>query len=481
VVGAGPTGLMLGAELALGGVDVAVLERRGDRSLAGTRAGGLSARTLEVLAQRGIADRFVACGQPHPVVHVHPVPLSIADFPTRFPFTLSLRQEETERLLDEWVATLPVALLRGVEATRVAQDAEGVDVGLSDGRSLRARYVVGCDGGRSLVRGAAGIAFPGWDASTSWILAEASMTGAPPFGFREDALGQHGIGRVDDAGRVRIVLTERDTRATGEPTPEEVRAALAGIYGSDFGFHAPTWLSRFTDMARQAEAYRAGRLLLAGDAAHVHAPVGGQGLNLGVQDAVNLGWKLAQVVRGISPEALLDTYHAERHPVAARVLRDTMAQVALRRTDDRSKALAELVTEMLSSDEARRAWAGRLSGLSLHHAIGDGHPLVGRRLPDLDLGAGDGTIRAFELLFPARPLLIRLGGGHRHDMTPWADRVRVVEATYAGTWLLPVIGEVPAPESLLVRPDGMVAWAGDRAEAGLEAALERWFAQPPHG
>src|SRR5690606_7777290 len=240
------------------------------------------------------------------------------------------------------------------------QDDDGVDVALSTGERVRAQYLVGCDGGRSVVRKAAGIDFPGSDPTMSWLIAEVDVTDEPKWGFHRDALGIHAIGKADD-GRARIVLTERELRLDPKPGLRDVKDALVAVYGTDFGAHSPGWISRFTDMTRQAAAYRSGRVLLAGDAAHVHPPMGGQGLNIGVQDAVNLGWKLAQVVAGTSPESLLDTYHAERHPVAARVLRDTMAQVALRRTDDRSAALADTVAELLAMDEPRRRFGARMS------------------------------------------------------------------------------------------------------------------------
>ena len=313
IAGGGPTGLMLAGELALAGVDVAIVERRASQDLTGSRAGGLHARTIEVLDQRGIADRFLSQGQTHQVVHFH-IPLDISDFPTRHNYVLGLWQNHIERILAEWVGELAVTIYRGREVTGFAQDDTGVDVALSDGQSLRAEYLVGCDGGRSLIRKAAGIEFPGWDPTTSWLIAEAETAEEPKWGFHQDALGIHGIGKVENGGSARIVLTEQPLRLDSEPTLRDVSEALVAVYGTDYGIHSPTWISRFTDMTRQAAAYRDRRVLLAGDAAHVHPPVGGQGLNIGVQDAVNLGWKLAQVVKRTSPESLLDTYHAERHP-----------------------------------------------------------------------------------------------------------------------------------------------------------------------
>ena len=273
------------------------------------------------------------------------------------------------------------------------------------------------------------------------------------------------------------MVTEAQVRST-EPTLRDLSEALIGVYGKDFGIHSPIWISRFTDMTRQAASYRKGRVLLAGDAAHVHSPVGGQGLNTGVQDALNLGWKLAQVVKRTSPESLLDTYHAERHPVAARVLRNTMAQVALLRTDDRTNALRDAVTEILSLDEPRRRLAADMSGLGIHYDLGEGHPLLGRRMPDLDVATPDGQRRAFALLHEARPLFLSLGKpGKLCDdaITPWRDRIQIVDAAYDGPWELPAIGVVTAPSAVLVRPDGYVAWVGDGTQSGLVDALTTWF------
>ena len=477
IAGGGPTGLMLARELALAGVDVAIVEQRASQDLTGSRAGGLHSRTIEVLDQRGIADRFLSQGQVYPVVHFH-IPLDISDFPTRHNYVLGLWQNHIERILAEWVGELAVTIYRGREVTGFAQDDTGVGVALSDGQSLRAEYLVGCDGGRSLIRKAAGIEFSGWDPTTSWLIAEVEMAEEPAWGFRQDALGIHAIGRRENGASVGVVLTEQQLRLDSEPTLRDVSEALITVYGTDYGIHSPTWISRFTDMTRQAVAYRDRRVLLAGDAAHVHPPVGGQGLNIGVQDAVNLGWKLAQVVKRISPESLLDTYHTERHPVAARVLHNTMAQVALRRPDDRTKALGEIVSELLGMDEPRRRLAGMMSGLDVHYDVGEGHPLLGRRMPDLDMVTADGPVRVFSLLHDARPVLLNLGEPGGVDITPWADRVRSIDAKYEGSWELPVIGVVPGPTALLIRPDGYVAWVGDLTQLKLADALTTWFGPP---
>jgi len=486
IAGGGPTGLMLAGELALAGVDVVVVERRASRELAGSRAGGLHARTLEVLDQRGIVDRFLAQGQVAQVAGFAGVVLDLSGFPTRHPYGLGLWQNHIERILADWIDELGVNIHRGCEVVGLVQDEAGVEVALSDGTGLRAQYLVGCDGGRSRVRKAAGIDFPGWDATTSHLIAEVEMAQTPPLGIHRSGFGIHSFGRVEyeirngeviygDTGPVRVMLTEAQVGAAGEPTLEDLRAALIAVCGTDYGVHSPTWISRFTDATRQAATYRERRVLLAGDAAHVHAPDGGQGLQLGVQDAVNLGWKLAQVVKGISPDSLLDSYHAERHPVAARVLRTTMASIALRRGDERTTALRETVAELLGAEESRQRFAAMLSGLGIHYELGDGHPLLGRRMPDLDLVVADEAVRVYALLREARPVLLDFGAPGAVDIGAWADRVRVVEAGYDGAWELPALGAVTAPAAVLIRPDGYVAWVGDGSDAGLSTALSEWF------
>ena len=478
IAGGGPTGLMLAGELALAGVDVAIVERRASHDLAGSRAGGLHSRTIEVLDQRGIADRFLSQGQVAQVAGFSMIPLDISDFPTRHPYGLGLWQNHIERILAGWVGELAVPVYRGREVTGFAQDGTGVDVQLSDGQPLRAEYLVGCDGGRSLIRKAAGIEFRGWDPTTSSLVAEVEMAEEPELGIRRDDRGIHSLGRLEDGERVRVVVREQYAGQAGEPTLRDLSEALITVWGTDYGLHNATWISRFTDMTRQAASYRDRQVLLAGDAAHVHSPVGGQGLNTGVQDAVNLGWKLAQVVNQTSPESLLDTYQAERHPVAARILHTTLAQTALTRSDARTDALRDTMSELLSMDEPRKRFAAMMSGLDIHYDLGEGHPLLGRRMPDLDLVTASGPLRVFTLLHDARPVLLNLGEPGGSDITPWAERVQLIDAEYAGTWELPVLGAVPAPAAVLIRPDGYVAWAGDPARQGLPDALATWFGPP---
>ena len=482
IAGGGPTGLMLAGELALARVDVAIVEQRASQDLAGLRAGGLHSRTLEILDQRGIADRFVSQGQMAQVVAFAGTRLDISDFPTRYPYVLGLWQNHIERILAGWVAELAVPVYRGREATGFTQDDNGVDVELSDGQSLRAGYLVGCDGGRSLIRKAAGIGFPGWDPTTSSLLAEVEMTEQPEWGIHRNAFGVHSFGKAKyeirdgeivymDGGPVAVMVTEQHAGLKTEPTLRELSEALIAACGRDYGVHSPTWISRFTDMTRQAASYRQKRVLLAGDAAHVHAPDGGQGLQTGVQDAVNLGWKLAQVVNGRSQEPLLDPSHAERHPVAARVLRNTMASVALRRADERTKAVRDTMSELLGMDEPRKRFAAMISGLDIRYDLGEGHPLLGRRMPDLDLVTSNGPLRVFTLLRDARPVLLNFGEPGCFDIAPWAGWVQLLDVGYRGVWELPALGAVPAPTAVLIRPDGYVAWVGDLTQAGLADVL----------
>jgi 3-(3-hydroxy-phenyl)propionate hydroxylase len=480
IAGGGPTGLMLAAELALAGIDVAIVERRGSQDLPGTRAGGLHSRTIELLDQRGIAERFLSQGKVMQVAGFAMIRLDISDFPTRHNYGVALGQEGIERLLAAWVSDLSVPIYRGLEVTGFVQDDSGVDVELAGARSLRAEYLVGCDGGRSLIRKTAGIGFPGWEPSISYLIAEVAMSEEPAWGMRSDERGVNGLGKLGDGKRVRVVLNEPHVRKADSPTQGDLREALIAVYGTDFGVHDVTWLSRFTDAARQAASYRERRVLLAGDSAHVHGPTGGQGLNIGVQDAVNLGWKLAQVVRGVAPDSLLDTYHAERHPVGARVLKLTLAQTALMRGDERTKALHENMSELLSMDEPRKRYAAMMSGLDIRYDLGEGHPLLGRRMPDLDLATESGSRRVFTLLHDGRPLFLNLAPSGVFDIEPWADRVKRVDARYVGVWELPVVGAVTAPSAVLIRPDGHVAWVGSGTDQGLDEALTTWFG-PPKG
>ena len=472
VVGSGPTGMMLAGELRLAGVDVVVLERRESQSLVGARGGGFHARTIELLDQRGIADRFLADGKTMNAVTFGGTMLELDGLPTRHPYTLALFQNHIERLLLRWVEELGVSIRRGAEVSGVAPDDEGVDIHLASGESLRARYVVGADGGRSVVRREAGIEFVGPDATRSSLIAEVEVTEELPQAGKIDERGVHGLHPMGD-GTVRVVVTEAELGPTTEPTLEELRRGLIEVFGTDFGVHSPTWLSRFTDATRQAATYRKGRVLLAGDAAHVHSPTGGLGIGLGVQDAVNLGWKLGQVVRGVSGQELLDTYHTERHPAGARALKYTMAQSLFQKADPRQEALRDLLDEVLSRDGAGAPITALITGLDVAYDLGTGHPLLGRRVPDLGIVTADGPGRVFELLHQARPVLLEFGGPGL-DAGAWSDRVQHVSATYDRAWELPVVGEVAAPTAVLVRPDGHAAWVGQNSAEGLTEALTTW-------
>jgi 2-polyprenyl-6-methoxyphenol hydroxylase-like FAD-dependent oxidoreductase len=474
---------MLAAELALAGVDVVIVERRTSQVVDGSRAGGLHARTIEVLDQRGVADRFLEAGYVAQAVGYAGIRLDIGDFPTRHNYVLGLWQSHFEPILADWVIDeLGGPIRRGSEVLGFAQDDTGVDVELSGDASIRAAYLVGCDGGHSLIRKAAGIDFLGSDPSASWMIAQVEMDEEPEVGVRPEGGGIGPVNREEGGGPFGVVLKERHLEHTSEPTLQDLREALIDAYGRDYGANSPSWISRFTDMTRQAATYREGRVVLAGDAAHVHPPQGGQGLNIGVQDAVNLGWKLAQVVNETSTDSLLDTYHAERHPVGARVIRSTLAQVALGSPGDRHQALRDTMAELLGMDEPRRRIAGMLSGLDVHYDLGEGHPLLGRRMPDLNVLTAEGPTRVFTLLHDARPVLLNLGEPGGFDISPWGDRVRLVDAGHDGVWELPVIGEVPAPPAVVIRPDGYVAWAGDLTDPGLPEALANWFgaADPAH-
>lgn len=476
IAGAGPTGMMLAAELTLAGIEVGVIERRPTAEFNRSGALGLHARTIEAFDQRGIADRFLAEGTIAQVAGFGHTRLDISDFPTRHNYGLALLQKHIERIIAGWIEELGVPVYRGREIVGFSEDADSIELTLADVEPARGQYVVGCDGGRSFVRKAAGIGFVGSDPTISHLIAEVEFTEEPPrWGMFNDVLGTHALSMLEGETARRVMVTERSLDRTSDPTLADLSEAMIAVWGTDFGAHNPTWISRFNDAARQAESYRKGRVLLAGDAAHIHYPAGGQGLNTGVQDAVNLGWKLAQVVKGISPETLLDTYDEERHPVAARVLRYTLASVALGRTDDRSKALNSVVAELLGVDGVRKLVAGMMSELDIIYELGGAHPLVGRRMPDLDITTAGGATRVFELMRSAQPLLLNFGAAGTIDLAGWSNRVRRVGATYDGAWELPVIGAVEAPSAVLVRPDGHVAWVGLGTDASLSEALVRWF------
>ncbi|MFF8971297.1 FAD-dependent monooxygenase [Streptomyces sp. NPDC014995] len=496
IAGSGPTGLMLACELRLAGVDVLVLERLAERSDK-SRAGGLHARSVELLDQRGIVDRFLAAGRAMPLAHFAFMHLDIEDFPTRHPYALAMHQTRIEQLLEERALELGVRLRWAAEVTDLRQDETGVEVEISGGQGterLRADYLVGCDGGRSVVRKLTGIGFPGTPATLTALLGDVTLTDPPsevvfgPEGRREN--GFFMAFHSEHPGMYRVITVEFDkvTDRDAPVTLETLSEACAKIAGTDFGMHSPYRLDRFSDACRLVDTYRAGRVLLAGDAAHVHFPSSGQGLNLGLQDAVNLGWKLAAVVRGQAPEELLDSYDAERRLSTERMLNNIRAQTAIWRASTQADALRQVFSDLIEFDDGNRYLGGVISQLDTYYPVGDGHPALGRRMTDLDIKSPSGQVRVYELLHVARPVLLDLTGRSdlRAALDGWTDRVDHVEAEPQDDhWAFPVIGDVPAPAAVLIRPDGHVAWAAPAAPVGsavpqtatadLRSALTRWF------
>jgi len=468
VIGGGPTGMLLASELRLRGADVLVLERDAEPTPL-VRSLGLHARSLEILDQRGLLDRFLAAGTRYPggggfagIPSPRPVVLD-----TAHGYLLGLPQPVTDRLLAEHAAESGARIRRGVEVVGFEQDGDGVTVEVAGGERLRTRWLVGCDGGRSLTRRALGIGFPGEAPTTEWLLGEMEAT-APAdeiAAVSEEVRKTHrgfGIGPAAGGGYRAVVpaATVAEDR-TVPPTLEEFQSRLRAYAGTDFGIHSPRSLSRFTDATRLAERYRVGRVLIAGDAAHVHPPLGGQGLNLGLQDAFNLGWKLAAELGGRAPEGLLDTYFAERHPAAEQVLTVTRAQSELISPEPGPQAVRRLLTELMEFDDVARTLAEKIAGIGIRYDLGDGPDLVGRRMRDLPLTHG----RLYERMRDGRGLLLDPAGSL--SVGGWADRVHPVAEPIEG---------LPVPAALL-RPDGHVAWAGVD-QAGLERSLERWFGRP---
>jgi 2-polyprenyl-6-methoxyphenol hydroxylase-like FAD-dependent oxidoreductase len=465
VVGGGPTGLMLAAELRLHDVRVVVLEKLTEPTEA-SRGQGLHARSVEMMDQRGLLDRFLAVSEKFRVGSLFggvakPWPDRLD---TAHPYGLATPQPVTERLLDERARELGTEIRRGCEVVGLSQDADGVTVELADGTRLRSRHVVGCDGGRSLVRKQLGVGFPGEPAEVETLLGDMEVTEDPAriaavvAKVRETQLRFGAVPNQDGSYRLVVPADGVSEDRGVPPTLEEFRQQLLTIAGTDFGVHSPRWLSRFGDATRQAERYRVGRVLLAGDAAHIHPPTGGQGLNLGIQDAFNLGWKLAAEVHGWAPEGLLDTYHSERHPVGARVLENTRAQMTLLGTDPGATALRNLFSRLLDFEEVNRYVTGIITAVDVRYDLGEGHELLGRRLRDVGLKRG----RLYDLTHDGRGLLLDQTG--RLSVTGWADRVDHV---------VDVSDELDAP-AVLLRPDGHVAWVGEDQRDLLDH-LPRWF------
>lgn len=471
VVGGGPTGLMLAGELRLHGVQVVVLEKLAEPTEQ-SRGRGLHARSVEMLDQRGMLDRFLAASEKFQAGGLFggimkPWPDRLD---TAHPYGLAIPQPVTERLLNERALELGAEIRRGCEMVGLSQDEDGVTVEIADGTQLRARYLVGCDGGRSAVRKLLGVGFPGEPAKVETMLGDMGVAEDPATiaaVVEEVRKTQLRFGAVPDvdgkAGVYRIIVPADGVSEdrTTPPTLEEFKQRLRAVAGTDFAVHSPRWLSRFGDATRQAELYRVGRALLVGDAAHIHPPAGGQGLNLGVQDAFNLGWKLAAAVNGWAPEGLLDSYHAERHPVGAAVLDNTRAQITLLGTDPGATALRELFAKLMDFEEVNRYVTEMITAVGVRYDFGEGHDLLGRRMRDVALKRG----RLYGLMHGGRGLLLDQTG--RLSVTGWADRVDHVVDTS---------GELDVP-AVLLRPDGHVAWAGEDQQE-LLSRLPKWFGAP---
>ncbi|WP_414166647.1 rifampin monooxygenase [Streptoverticillium reticulum] len=465
VVGSGPTGLMLASELRLHGVHVVVLEKETEPTPF-VRALGLHVRSIEVMDQRGLLERFLENGRQYPlnVGFFAAIPKPAPELDTTHSYVLGIPQPVTDRLLAERATELGAEIRRGCTLAGLSQDEDGVTAELTDGTRLRSRYLVGCDGGRSTVRKLLGIGFPGEPTRVETLLGEMEV-GVSPETVAEvvaevrKTQKRFGLGPFGE-GVYRVVVPADGLAEdrTVPPTLDEFKKQLRAVAGTDFGVHSPRWLSRFGDATRQAERYRAGRVLLAGDAAHIHPPTGGQGLNLGVQDAFNLGWKLAAEVDGWAPEGLLDTYQAERHPVAADVLDNTRAQMHLMSTEPGAQAVRRLVSELMDFEEVNRYLTEKITALGVRYDFGEGHDLLGRRITDMKLEQG----RLYELMHGGRGLLLDRTG--RLSVEGWADRVdHVVDAAE----------ELDVP-AVLLRPDGHVAWVGEDQE-DLLGGLSRWF------
>ena len=482
VAGAGPTGLTLATELRRGGIDVVLLEQRSHRGENGSRAAGMQPRTIEMLDQRGVVDRFLAAGPQANLGNFAGIMLDYSALPSRFPYTLNILQADTEQVLEDIAAEMDVALQWSTTVTGFRQDGTGVDVtvdGPQGSATLRGSYLVACDGGRSTIRKLTEVGFPGTDATMVSLIGDVELDDPPERTLFLDRRELGSITAIQFRPGWYRVTTSEPQRCAGPDDPvtlEELRASVRRVAGTDFGMHSPRWLSHFSDAARQAERYRIGRVLLAGDAAHIHAPGGGQGMNMGMQDAFNLGWKLAAVLRGEATDALLDTYHDERHGVGADTLRLIRAQTALFGLGEPIADLYGVLTHLIGFGDVNTYLSATLSGLDIHYPSADGHPLSGRRVPDVEISTGGRTTTIYELLHPARPVLLDfLDDAALADAAGWTERITAVSTTDA--WTLPgVTTTIPAPSALLIRPDGYVAWISDGAPdlAALRETLTAW-------
>lgn len=480
IAGSGPTGLMLACELRLAGVEVALLDALPGRT-GESRAGGIHARSMELLDQRGLLDNMLAQGRRIDAGHFGGLSLDFGDFPTKYPFTLALLQSRIEAELESAAAAsgAPVHWDSPVTGYRCDEDGVLVQVGGAHPREIHARYLVGCDGGRSSVRKLAGIGFDGTDATVTGMLADVELAEPPAEVFfgRRAATGDFSVIQLEP-GWYRLIAQCHDRvlpRGT-ELTFEQFRAAFTELAGTDYGMHSPRWVTHYSDAARQADRYRSGPVFLAGDSAHIHYPAGGQGQNLGLQDAANLGWKLAAVLRGDAAEELLDTYESERHPVAARVLRNTRAQTAVQRPGVHMDALRDAMAELIGIDAVRYRLGLMITALDIRYdGVGE-HPMTGRRIPDVALTIEGHPTRMYELLRSGRPILLVRNNAGVPDIGAWKDRVDLVCADDPRVdWVVPGVGPVTAPAQALVRPDGYIGWACDNSgAAGLDTALTHW-------
>ncbi|WP_430336065.1 FAD-dependent monooxygenase [Rhodococcus sp. ACT016] len=486
IAGAGPTGLTLATELRRGGADVLLLDRRADRGVDGSRAAGMQPRTVEMLDQRGIVDRFLALGPPLNLGNFAGIILDYSQLESRFPHTYNIMQADTEQVLESVAADLGASVRWSTEVTGLRQDAGGVEVTVHgpDGvETVRGSHLVGCDGGRSIVRKLTGVGFPGTDATMVCLIGDVELDEPPQHQMFLDRREAGLITVVQfRPGWYRVVTSERErSAAAGDPvTLAELQASTRRIAGTDFGMHSASWLSHFNDAIRQVDRYRSGRVFLAGDAAHIHVPAGGQGMNMGMQDAFNLGWKLAAVLRGNAPDSLLDTYHDERHAADAETLKLIRAQSILCEPEPKLADLLELMARLVSFDDVNRYLTAALSGLDLQYPTAGGHALLGRRVPDADIISGSGATRIFDLLRDARPVLLDLSHtpGLTEAAAAWAGRVDVVTANCAAdSWAVPGAGTIATPSALLIRPDGYVAWvAGDNLDLdALRGTLGTWY------
>jgi 2-polyprenyl-6-methoxyphenol hydroxylase-like FAD-dependent oxidoreductase len=491
IAGAGPTGLTLATELRRGGANVLLLDRRPNRGVDGSRAAGMQPRTVEMLDQRGVAERFLAAGPPSNLGNFAGIRLDYSKLPSRFPYAINIMQAETEQLLEQIAAELGAPVHWSTEVTGARQVGVGVEVtveGPNGTETLCGSYLVGCDGGHSTVRKLAGVRFSGTDATMACLIGDVELDEPPQRPLFLDRRESGLITAIQfRPGWYRVVTSERERSADPDSpvTIDELRASALRVAGTDFGMHSPRWLSHFGDAIRQADCYRVGRVLLAGDAAHIHLPAGGQGMNMGMQDAFNLGWKLAAVIRGDAPDELLDTYHGERHSADADILKVIRAQSVLCDPGPRTADLYEIFTHLVGFDDIDRYLGAKLSGLDMRYPIAGDHPLLGRRVPDVSIHCDGSTSRIYNLLHPAKAVLLDLSASEQlcAAVSGWKGSVEVVKASCSSDpWEVPGAGAISVPTALLIRPDGYVCWVNDadRDLSLLHDSLTTWCGPSTH-